>query len=185
MAAKRAAKKKTNAAKKSPAKAKSSETKVVTAASVGITGYWLMKSEPDVYSIDDMKAEGTGMWEGVRNYQARNFMRAMKVGDKALFYHSNATPPGVVGIVEVAKEAYVDPTQLDPKSKYFDKKKPDEPRWDCVDVRFVEKFGSTVSLAALKDEPALQEMLVVQKGSRLSITPVLKKHFDKVLKMAR
>ncbi len=146
--------------------------------------YWLMKSEPDVYSIDEMERDGQEFWEGVRNYQARNFMREMKEGDLVLFYHSNAKPPGVVGVVRIAKEAYPDPTQFDPKSKYFDKKKPAEPRWDCVDVAFVEKFAEIVSLSDLKDEPSLAEMRVVQKGSRLSVMPVEKKHFKKVLKMA-
>ena len=146
--------------------------------------FWLMKSEPDTYSIDAMKAEGTGMWEGVRNYQARNFMRKMSKGDLVLFYHSSTKPAGVAGIVRVAREAYVDPTQFDQKSPYFDKKQPDEPRWDCVDVAFVERFEALVPLSALKDEKSLSEMAVVQKGSRLSVSPVLKKHFVKVLRMA-
>lgn len=145
--------------------------------------YWLMKSEPDVYSIDDMERDGTEFWEGVRNYQARNNMRAMKKGDYALFYHSNAKPSGVVGVVEIVKEAYPDPAQFDKKSKYFDKKQPDAPRWDCVDVRFVEKF-EVLPLADLKAEKSLAEMAVVQKGSRLSVAPVSKPHFRKVLKMA-
>ena len=146
--------------------------------------YWLMKSEPDVYSIDSMAKEGTGMWEGIRNYQALNFMREMKVGELVLFYHSNAKPPGVAGVVRVAKTVYPDPTQFDKKSAYFDKKRPKEPRWDCVDVTFVEKFESLVTLGDLKATKALSEMRVVQKGSRLSVTPVLKRHFDRVLRMA-
>lgn len=151
--------------------------------------YWLMKSEPHVYSIDDMKAEGEGIWEGVRNYQARNFMRDMKVGDIVIFYHSSAKPPGAAGIVRVTKSAFPDPTQFDAKSPYFDAKsdhastkKP--PRWDCVAVQFVEKFSAEVPLAALKANPELEGMRVTQKGSRLSITPVDKAHFKAVLRMA-
>lgn len=146
---------------------------------------WLMKSEPDVYSIDDLERDGTEPWEGVRNYQARNFMREMAVGDLALFYHSNAKPPGVAGVCRISREAYPDATQFDEKSKYFDaKSKIEDPRWSMVDVAFVEKFDEEVSLQALKDDPALEGMLVTQKGSRLSVQPVAKKHFKRVLKMA-
>ena len=146
---------------------------------------WLMKSEPDVYSIDDLRRDGTEHWEGVRNYQARNFMRDMAEGDLALFYHSNAKPPGVAGICRIVREAYPDPTQFDRKSEYYDpKSNKDDPRWSMVDVEFVEKFAEEVSLQTLKDEPALEEMRVTQKGSRLSVQPVEKKHFKKVLKMA-
>ena len=148
-----------------------------------------MKSEPDVYSIDDMKAEGEGAWEGVRNFQARNFMRQMKVGDIAIFYHSSAKPPGAAGLVRVSREAFPDPSQFDPKSPYYDaksetdcEKKP--PRWDCVGVRFVEKFAAEVPLAALKSNERLEGMRVTQKGSRLSITPVDQAHFEEVLRMA-
>jgi predicted RNA-binding protein with PUA-like domain len=146
---------------------------------------WLMKSEPDVYSIDDLERDGTEPWEGVRNYQARNFMREMAVGDLALFYHSNAKPPGVAGVCRISREAYPDATQFDEKSKYFDAKSQiEDPRWWMVDVAFVEKFDEEVSLQALKDDPALEGMLVTQKGSRLSVQPVAKKHFKRVLKMA-
>ena len=146
--------------------------------------YWLMKSEPDVYSIGHMEADGTDHWEGIRNYQARNFMRDMQVGDLVLFYHSNAKPPGVVGVVEVCKEHYPDPVQFDPKSKYFDpKSKKEDPRWSVVDVKFLEQF-EIVSLQTMKDDPDLEGMLVLQKGSRLSVTPVDKTHFKHVLKIA-
>ena len=148
--------------------------------------YWLMKSEPDVYSIDDLARDETTPWEGVRNYQARNSMREMKEGDLVLFYHSNAKPPGVAGLAEVCREAYADPTQFDKKSKYYDaKSKPEDPRWDRVDVRFVEKL-ELVSLDALKAEAdgKLEGMLVVRKGNRLSVTPVDRPHFLAVLKMA-
>lgn len=152
--------------------------------------YWLMKSEPHVYSIDDMKAEGEGIWEGVRNYQARNFMREMKVGDIAIFYHSSAKPPGAAGVVRVSKAAFPDPTQFDKKSPYYDTKSGDTaaakkpPRWDCVAVRFVEKFKVEVPLADLKANAKLEGMRVTQKGSRLSITPVDRTHFKEVLRMA-
>ncbi|MEM7437487.1 MAG: EVE domain-containing protein [Myxococcota bacterium] len=147
--------------------------------------YWLMKSEPDVYSIDDLARDGTESWEGVRNYQARNFMREMAVGDMAIFYHSNAKPPGAAGVCQVAREAYPDSTQFLKKSQYYDaKSKPDDPRWSMVDVSFVEKFDELVSLQALKDDPALEGMRVTQRGSRLSVQPVDKAHFKHVLRMA-
>ena len=152
--------------------------------------YWLLKSEPHVYSIDDMKAQQEGIWEGVRNYQARNFMREMRVGDLAIFYHSSAKPPGAAGLIRITKAAFPDPTQFDPKSPYFDAKshagnqdgKP--PRWDCVGVKFVEKFDAEIALADLKANPTLEDMLVTRKGSRLSVTPVDKTHFNEVLRMS-
>jgi predicted RNA-binding protein with PUA-like domain len=146
---------------------------------------WLMKSEPDVYSIDDLARDGTEPWEGVRNYQARNFMRDMAKGDLVLFYHSNAKPPGAAGLCRVCRESYPDPSQFDAKSRYYDaNSKEEDPRWSLVDVEFVEKFAEPVSLEALKDDPALEGMLVTQKGSRLSVQPVDKRHFKRVLKMA-
>ena len=146
--------------------------------------YWLMKSEPDVYSSEDLERDCSDHWEGVRNYQARNFMRDMQLGDLVLFYHSNTKPPGVVGVAEVCKEAYPDPVQFDPKSKYHDpKSKPEDPRWSVVDVKFVEKFA-VVSLDEMKADPKLEGMAVLQKGSRLSVTPVDKAHFKHVLKRA-
>jgi predicted RNA-binding protein with PUA-like domain len=146
---------------------------------------WLMKSEPDVYSIDDLRRDGSERWEGVRNYQARNFMREMAAGDLALFYHSNAKPPGVAGICRICRAAYPDDTQFDEKSSYYDSKsKKEAPRWSMVDVEFVEKFDELVPLQMLKDDPALKEMRVTQKGSRLSVQPVDKSHFKRVLKMA-
>ncbi len=148
---------------------------------------WLMKSEPDVYSIDDLARDGTTTWEGVRNFTARNFMRdGMKVGDLVLYYHSNAEPSGVAGIAKVSRLAYPDPTQFDEKSEYFDPTaKKDEPRWLMVEVAFVEKFPAFVSLETLKKDEALAEMLVVQKGQRLSVQPVEKKHFERVVAMGR
>jgi predicted RNA-binding protein with PUA-like domain len=148
--------------------------------------YWLMKSEPDVYSIDDLERESTGTWEGVRNYQARNHMRAMQVGDLVLFYHSSTTPPGVAGVARVAREAYPDPTQFDRKSPYFDaRSQREEPRWSMVDVTFVEKLKEPVTLAALKEDAALSGMLVIRRGMRLSVQPVDAEHFKRVLQLGR
>jgi predicted RNA-binding protein with PUA-like domain len=150
--------------------------------------YWLMKSEPEAFSIDDLKAkpESTEHWDGIRNYQARNFMRDdMEVGDKVLFYHSNCEEPGVVGIAEVASEAYPDHTAFDPAGKYYDpKSKEDSPRWVMVDVKFIEKFPKTVSLREIKTVSGLSDMRLVQKGNRLSIMPVEKSEFDTIVKMA-
>lgn len=149
------------------------------------TKLWLMKSEPDVYSIDDLKRDGSECWEGVRNYQARNFMRDMTKGDLAIFYHSNAKPPGAAGVCRICREAYPDPTQFDPKSSYYDaKSKKDDPRWSMVDVEFVEKFDELVPLQTMKDDPALDGMRVTSKASRLSVQPVDKKHFKHVLELA-
>jgi len=149
------------------------------------TKHWLMKSEPDVYSIDDLERDGRESWEGVRNYQARNFMREMVEGDLVIFYHSNAKPPGAAGVGRICRKAYPDDTQFNKKSKYYDaKSKKEDPRWSLVDVEFVEKFGEPVSLQALKDDPALEGMRVTQKGSRLSVQPVDKGHFKRVLKIA-
>ena len=145
-----------------------------------------MKSEPDVFSIDDLAKKKTSLWDGVRNYQARNFMtQDMKPGDHILLYHSNAEPPGVAGIATVASEPEPDPSQFDKKSEYFDPKATKEkPRWFCVRVAFKEKLPRTVTLDELRKEKALSEMLVIKKGQRLSIQPVAQKEFDCVRKMA-
>lgn len=147
--------------------------------------YWLFKSEPDVYSIDDLAREGSTLWEGVRNYQARNFMRdECKVGDLVLYYHSNAKPPGIVGVARVCREAYPDPFQFDQDSKYYDPKaSPENPRWVVVDVEFVAKFDQIVALDQLKAEEALDGMLVIRKGQRLSVQPVEPRHFEHVCGM--
>lgn len=147
--------------------------------------YWLMKSEPDVFSIDQLHKDKTTSWEGVRNYQARNFMmKDMQVGDLVLFYHSNAQPSGVAGLAQVSKLATPDKTQFDKKSEYFDVKATKEkPIWFCVEVKYVEKFKQVVSLADLRENDKLHDMLVLQKGSRLSVQPVDKKHFEIVKKM--
>lgn len=147
---------------------------------------WLMKSEPDVYSIEELERNGRGMWEGVRNYQARNYLRAMKEGDLALFYHSNATPPGAVGIARIVREAFSDPFQFDPKSEYHDpKSKPEDPRWSAVEVGFVERFHDVVPLDTMKGDDALAGMKILAKGTRLSVTPVEPAHFAHILKLAR
>ena len=140
--------------------------------------YWLMKSEPEAYGIDDLARDGATAWWGVRNYQARNFMRdQMKIGDRAFFYHSNCKEPGIVGIAEVSQPAYPDATQFDRKSKYFDPKAtPENPRWVNVEVKFVKKTRP-VSLATLRAQPELAAMLVLATGNRLSITPVDPAHW--------
>lgn len=146
--------------------------------------YWLMKSEPDVFGIDDLERKGQEHWDGVRNYRARNFMREMALGDWVLFYHSNAKPPGLAGLAKVCRLAYPDHTQFDPSSKYHDPKStPDNPRWDMVDVEFVEKFPRFVSLEMLKSDPDLADMWVVRRGMRLSIQPVERAHFKHVLQL--
>ncbi len=151
--------------------------------------YWLVKSEPDVFSIDDLIAsdDQTTCWDGVRNYQARNTMRdEMKVGDQVLFYHSNAKPPGVAGVCEIVREGYPDHTAFDPKDKHFDpKSKKSSPTWMMVDVKFVEKFERVIGLPELREVKALEKMTLLQKGSRLSVQPVSASEFKTVLKLGR
>ena len=135
--------------------------------------YWLMKSEPDVYSIDDLKRDRRSAWEGVRNYQARNHLRAMRVGDLAFFHHSSATPPGIAGIARVSREAYPDPSQFDPKSDYYDdKSKRDDPRWSLVEIEFVREFDRLLSMNELRGMAELKDMALLQRGQRLSVQPV-------------
>ncbi|MCG8377959.1 MAG: EVE domain-containing protein [Proteobacteria bacterium] len=144
--------------------------------------YWLMKSEPSEFSIDDLKNNPgkTEPWDGVRNYQARNMMRDdMKKGDLVFFYHSNCDEPGIVGIMTIHKEGYPDPTAFDPNDKHYDPKSdPDNPRWILVDVKYKRKFKRTISLKELKNHKQLKDMKVLQRGNRLSITPVTKKEWD-------
>lgn len=150
--------------------------------------HWLMKSEPHLYSFDDLAAElsGAGHWDGVRNYRARNFMREMRAGDKVLFYHSSTAPPHVAGVAEVVREAYPDSTAWDPESSYYDPRStPDEPIWEMVDLKAVERLPAIVPLQDLKDNSALAEMKVVQRGQRLSVMPVTESEFREVLAMAR
>ena len=147
--------------------------------------YWLMKSEPSVYSIDHLKAEPrkTDHWDGVRNYQARNMMRdQMRKGDQVFFYHSACETPGIVGIATIAREAYPDFTAWDRKSKYYDaKSSKDEPRWFMVDVKYKRKLKRVITLAELKTHKQLEDMALVRKGNRLSIMPVSAKHWEFIL----
>ena len=149
--------------------------------------YWLMKSEPGVFSIDDLKAQKREPWDGVRNYQARNFMRdEMKVQDQILFYHSNSNPPGVAGLAKVSRKAFPDFTAWDKNSPYYDpKSSPENPRWMMVEVEFVQKFRHFVSLEELKGQPKLSGFRLLQKGNRLSILPVTKREFDLIVSLGR
>jgi len=148
--------------------------------------YWLIKSEPDAFSIDDLQAANVEPWDGIRNYQARNFMRdQMKVGDQVFFYHSSCAVPGIVGICEVASEPYPDPTAFDPEAKYYDPKSdPDKPKWILVDMKFVKKLEQVISLAELKTMPELAEMRLLKKGNRLSIMPVEKSEWEFIMGIA-
>ena len=147
--------------------------------------YWLMKSEPDAYGIDDLARDKREPWDGIRNYQARNMMRDdMKIGDEVFFYHSNCKEPGIVGIMKVASEPYPDPTQFDRQSKYYDpKSNKDDPRWILVDVEFVRKFDRTITLAEIKEAKGLDGLILTRKGNRLSIMPIEKQHWSRLLRM--
>ncbi|MBK7864255.1 MAG: EVE domain-containing protein [Archangiaceae bacterium] len=149
--------------------------------------YWMMKSEPDVFSIEDLERDRLTGWESVRNYLARNFMRdQMRDGDLVLFYHSNGEPSGVAGLARVKGGPVDDPTQFDPKSPYYDPKSTRAaPRWQMVNVEFVERFPQVLSLATLRRQRALKKMGVLQKGQRLSVMPVEPRHFDAVVQLGR
>lgn len=142
--------------------------------------YWLMKNEPNAFSIDDLAAVNIEPWDGIRNYQARNFMRdGMSIGDKAFFYHSSCKVPGIVGLMQIASAAYTDHTAFDPIEHYYDpKSKPDKPTWIMVDVQFICKLDHPVTLQELRQYPQLSGMRLLQRGNRLSITPVEKTHWD-------
>ena len=146
---------------------------------------WLMKSEPDAYSIDELEKDGREMWDGIRNYQARNMMRDdMRIGDDVFFYHSNCKEPAIVGLARVASEPYPDPTQFDPDEKYYDpKSEVESPRWILVDVEFVRKLARPITLAELKAHPGLDGMILTRKGNRLSIMPVSDDHRDLILNL--
>ncbi len=149
--------------------------------------FWLMKSEPRVFSIEDLarSSKQTTCWDGVRNYQARNFMRAMAAGDRVLFYHSNAEPPTVVGVAEVVRTAYPDTTQFDKTSHHYDPASAlSAPRWDMVDIQYRQTFKTSLSLDQLRQEPKLKGMVLLQKGSRLSVQPVTEAEWTVVLKLA-
>lgn len=148
--------------------------------------YWLMKSEPDAFGIEDLRARPgrTEHWDGVRNYQARNLLREMKRGDQAFFYHSSCAEPGIAGIVEIVREAYPDFTAFDPESKYHDpKSKPEKPLWYMVDVKFVRSFAHPISLRELKAHPSLADMRLLQRGNRLSVMPVSADEWRFILKL--
>ena len=149
--------------------------------------YWLMKSEPSAFSIQDLQniRNQTTCWDGVRNFQARNFMRAMRKGDQVLFYHSNADPPAVMGVAKVAKEAYPDHTAFDPKDRHYDpKSRPEKPLWDMADIKLVRVFDRPIPLDRLREESGLKKMELLRRGSRLSVQPVRTEEWRVVLKLA-
>lgn len=154
---------------------------------IEITGYWLAKTEPHVYSIDDLAKDGETEWDGVRNYQVRNFMRdRMNPGELILIYHSNTKVLGVYGVAEVAGPAHPDSTQFDPDSNYYDPKSdPDDPRWWCPDFKYVETFENPVTRDAMKETKGLEEINVLRRGMRLSVMPVSKKEFEIIRKLGR
>ena len=148
---------------------------------------WLMKSEPSVYSIDDLRRDTTTGWDSIRNYKARNYLRdEIQVGDRVLFYHSNAEPPGVAGVAEVVQNGHPDPVQFDAKSDYYDPKATREkPIWFQVRVKFVEKFSTFVPLQALREHAALSDMMVIKRGARLSVQPVTAREFNTIVRLGR
>jgi predicted RNA-binding protein with PUA-like domain len=147
--------------------------------------YWLMKSEPQVYSISDLERDKQTIWDGVRNYQARNFLRQMQLGDLAFFYHSNAKPPGIIGLMKVIETDVLDPTQFDSNSQYYDPKSNfQSPRWQTVTVEFIQVFAEIISLTKLKQKFSGEELLVVKKGNRLSVMPVATEVAKKILDFA-
>lgn len=149
--------------------------------------YWLMKSEPASYSIDDLARDRETHWDGIRNYQARNMIRdEMRPGDHAFFYHSSCEEPAIVGIMKISGKAYPDPSQFDPDSKYYDAKSSDtEPRWFMIDVRYQRKLAHPITLAELKNRPGMTGLRLLKRGNRLSVFPVDKKHWDAILKLAK
>jgi predicted RNA-binding protein with PUA-like domain len=148
--------------------------------------YWLMKSEPETFGIDHLKTRGTALWDGVRNYQARNFLREMAVGDEALFYHSNCKVPGIVGQMTIARAGYADPTQFDPNHHYYDPKSTlDNPRWTGVDVKFGEVWSEQIPLEQLRAMPELEELALVRRGNRLSLMPVSPAQWQAIMQRHR
>ena len=147
--------------------------------------YWLMKSEPNVYGIAHLARDQQTLWDGVRNYQARNFLREMQPGDQVFFYHSNTEPPGIAGLMQVSESGVTDPTQFDPDSKYFDpKSQPGQPRWQTVTVQFVQAFPTLISLEQLRQTFTPEQLWVVRQGNRLSVLPVERAIAEKILEMA-
>lgn len=153
-----------------------------------MTNYWLMKSEPSCFSIDDLKnsPNQTSCWDGVRNYQARNFMRdGMRINDLIFFYHSNCTPPGIIGVAEVVSKPYADYTAFDPNSEHPDSKStPDNPRWFMVDIKFVKQFPKLISLDTLKQYPELSTMQLLRKGNRLSVLPIKSNEWSFIINLS-
>ena len=148
--------------------------------------YWILKSEPDSFSIDDLERVGTTAWDGVRNYQARNYLRAQRKGDRVLIYHSSCAEPGVVGIAEIARAAYPDDTAFDPSDKHYDPKSdPSDPTWYMPDVKFVSRLPRVVTLRELQGRPELEGLFLTRKGNRLSVMPASKEHFDFIVRLAR
>lgn len=146
--------------------------------------YWLLKSEPDVYSIEDLKRDRICLWDGVRNYQARNFLKQMQIGDLAFFYHSNTKPPGIMGLAKIIEINLIDPTQFEVNSPYFDSKAaPNSPRWYTVKVEFVEQFSAIISLETLKQTFNFEELGLVKRGNRLSVMPVSPSVAERILKL--
>ena len=147
--------------------------------------YWLMKSEPDTYSIDDLQSFGMDHWDGIRNYQVRNFFRdQMQVGDQSFFYHSNCKVPGIVGTMEIASKSYPDHTAFNPSEKYFDSKSdPENPRWLMVDVRYIRHLDRMITLSELRLQKQIADMKLLQRGNRLSVLPLSKKEWQYILEM--
>lgn len=151
-----------------------------------MANYWLMKSEPQVYSIDDLETDEKTIWDGIRNYQARNFLRQMKKGDPCFFYHSNVTPPGIVGLMRVSQGNIIDPTQFDPSSAYYDSSATvGAPRWQTVEVEFVAKFEKMIDLSCLKQQFNPDEFLLIRRGNRLSVMPVEEQIAARILDMSQ
>ena len=150
--------------------------------------YWLMKSEPETFGIEHLQRapKKTHCWDGVRNYQARNFMRdSMQIGDQVFFYHSNCKVPGIVGIAEIVSNSYPDYTSFDPESKYYDpKSSPDRPRWFMRDIKLIKKFKDIISISTLRANPKLINMIILKTGNRLSITPVTTQEWQAILKLS-
>jgi predicted RNA-binding protein with PUA-like domain len=144
-----------------------------------------MKSEPDVYGISDLEHDRVTIWDGVRNYQARNFLKSMQVGDLAFFYHSNTQPPGIMGLMQIVSAQVVDPSQFDPIGEYYDPKSTIlDPRWHTVKVEFVRTFGDLITLATLRDQFTPEQLLVVKQGNRLSVMPILDQVAAEILELA-
>jgi predicted RNA-binding protein with PUA-like domain len=145
--------------------------------------YWLMKSEPDVFGITDLERDRTTVWDGVRNYQARNFLKSMEVGDLAFFYHSNTNPPGIVGLMQVIESQIVDPSQFDLEGDYYDPKSTlESPRWHTVKVEFVRAFHPQITLANLREQFTPEELLAVKQGNRLSVMPIIDRVAEQLLR---